>query len=70
MFSSLPVPIGVLQKIRNIQRNLLWGKGEEKNKWALVVWDKLCKPKTHGGLGLHDPDTLSKVWGKIFGGGG
>eukprot|EP00253_Pinus_taeda_P004914 PITA_04914 len=37
--------------------------GEEKKKWALVAWDKICKPKSHGGLGLHDPKTLNKVFG-------
>eukprot|EP00253_Pinus_taeda_P017321 PITA_17321 len=63
MFSALPVPRGVVQQIRNIQRDFIWGKGEEKKKWALVAWDKLCKPKTHGGLGLHDPNTLNKVLG-------
>eukprot|EP00253_Pinus_taeda_P004434 PITA_04434 len=66
MFSALPIPIGVLQQIKNIQRDFLWGKGEEKNKWALVAWGKICKPKTHGGLGLHDPDTLIKVLGAKF----
>lgn len=63
MFSALLVPKGVIQQIRNIQRNFLSGKGEEKKKWGLVAWDKICKPKTHGGLGLHDLDTLSKVLG-------
>jgi len=29
----------------------------------LVAWDKLCKPKSHGGLGLHDPETLRKASG-------
>jgi len=32
MFLALPVPIGVLQQIKNIQRNFLWGKGEEKKE--------------------------------------
>eukprot|EP00253_Pinus_taeda_P033863 PITA_33863 len=64
IFSALPTPKGVLQLIKNIQRDFLWGKGEEKNKWALVSWDKLCKPKNHGGLGLHDCETLSKVLGE------
>eukprot|EP00253_Pinus_taeda_P002127 PITA_02127 len=49
---------------RNIQRDFLWGKGEEKKKWALVAWEKICKHKTHGGLGLDDPETLSKVLGE------
>lgn len=61
MMSALPVPKGVLQKIRDIQRDCLWGKGEEKKKWALVAWDKHCKLKADGGLGLHDPKTLSRV---------
>jgi len=39
------------------------GKGEEKKKWALVAWDKLFMPKPHGGLGLHDPETLKTILG-------
>eukprot|EP00253_Pinus_taeda_P002169 PITA_02169 len=61
MFSTLPTPKGVKQQIRSIHRDFLWGKGEDKKKWALVVWDKICKPKSHGGLGLHDPETINKV---------
>eukprot|EP00253_Pinus_taeda_P003152 PITA_03152 len=63
MFSALPTPKRVLQHIQNIQRDFLWGKGEEKKKWALVAWDKLCKPKTHGGLGLHDPENPKQSFG-------
>jgi len=37
MMSALPVPKEVLQKITNIQRDCLWGKGEEQKKWALVA---------------------------------
>jgi len=47
----------------SIQRDFLWGRGEEKKKWALVARDKICKSKSHGGLGLHDPETLSRVLG-------
>lgn len=49
MFSALLTPSGILQQIKNIQRDFLWGKEEEKKKWALVAWDKVCKPKSHGG---------------------
>jgi len=62
MFLAIPTPKGGLQHIRNFQRDFLWGKGKEKKKWALVAWDKLCKPNTHGGLGLHDPETLNEVF--------
>lgn len=53
-----------MQHIRNIQRAFLWGKGEKKKKWALVDWEKICKPKTNGGLGHDDPETLDKVLGE------
>eukprot|EP00253_Pinus_taeda_P009576 PITA_09576 len=37
MFSTLPAPKGIKQQIRSIQRDFLWGKGEEKKKWLLVA---------------------------------
>eukprot|EP00253_Pinus_taeda_P025758 PITA_25758 len=45
------------------KRDFLWGKEETRKKWALVSWDKICKPKSHGGLGLDDQEVLSKVLG-------
>ena len=64
MFSALPAPKGVMQQYRNIQRDFLWGKGEERKKWALVAWETICKHKNHGGPGLDDPEVLNKVLGK------
>eukprot|EP00253_Pinus_taeda_P027579 PITA_27579 len=60
---TIPAPQGIKQQIRSIERNFVWGRGEEKNKWELIAWDKLCKPKSHGGLGLHDPETQSQALG-------
>ena len=64
MLSALLAPKGVLQQFRTIQGYFLWGKGEERKKWALVARDKIFKPKNHGGLGLDDPEVLSKVLGE------
>eukprot|EP00253_Pinus_taeda_P033231 PITA_33231 len=63
MFSALPSPKGVMQQIKSMQWYFLWGKGEEKNNWALVACDKLWKPKSHGGLQLHNLETLNRVSG-------
>ena len=63
MLSALPTPKGVLEKFISIQRYFLWGKEETKKKWALVSWDKICKPKRQGGLGLDDQEILNKVLG-------
>ena len=63
MLSALLAPKGVLQQFRSIQRDFLWGKGEKKRKWALVDWENICKPKNHGGLGLHNLEVLSRALG-------
>lgn len=63
MLSALTTPKGVLEKIRNIQRDFLWGKEETRKKWALVSWEKICKPKSHGGLVSDDQEILNKVLG-------
>lgn len=63
MLSTLPTPKGVLQRFRNIQRDFLWGKEEIGKKWALVSWDKICKPKNQGGLRLGNLWILQKVLG-------
>eukprot|EP00253_Pinus_taeda_P035003 PITA_35003 len=63
MLFAIPALANVLTNIRNIQRDFLWGKYEEKSKWALVAWDRVCKPKSHGGLGLHDPGILNRILG-------
>jgi len=55
---AIPAPKGIPHQMRSIQRDLLWGKREEKKKWALVAWDKICKPKNHRGLGLDDPEIF------------
>lgn len=63
MLSILPAPKMVLQKIKNIQRAFLWSRKVDKQRWALVAWAKICKPKNLRGLGLQDPDTINKACG-------
>jgi len=41
MLSSLPTLKGVLQQLRTIQREFLWGKEAKRKKWALVAWEKI-----------------------------
>eukprot|EP00253_Pinus_taeda_P005630 PITA_05630 len=63
MLSVLPVPKGVLQQFSTIQRDFLWGKEETRKKLALVSWEKICKPKNQGGLGLDDLEILNNALG-------
>jgi hypothetical protein len=34
-----------------------------KEKWASVSWEKVCKPKIKGVLGLHDPQVTNDTYG-------
>eukprot|EP00253_Pinus_taeda_P009017 PITA_09017 len=63
MLPALPAPIGFLQQFWNIQRDFLWCKEETRKKWALVSWEKICKPKNQGGLGLDNLEILNKALG-------
>jgi hypothetical protein len=64
LMSVFPAPKGILQKIITIQRNFLWRGAEDKRKWALVAWEKLCWPKNKGGLGLQDPQVTNDAYGE------
>lgn len=61
VFSVLSTPKSIIKKIRAIQRNFLWGISEAKQKWSLVDWETVCKPKCTRGLGLRDPEVANKV---------
>ncbi|XP_074300097.1 uncharacterized protein LOC141631307 [Silene latifolia] len=46
------IPKAVLNKIDALCRAFLWHGNEAKESPALVAWNKLCKPRKNGGLGL------------------
>jgi len=50
--SLFKLPSSVLKKIVCLQRNFLWGWGSEGRKIAWVAWDKVCKSREAGGLGI------------------
>jgi len=54
LFSILEARKWVLKKIRNLQRNFLWGSSGLNRKWALIKWTEVCLSKSAGGLGLSD----------------
>jgi hypothetical protein len=37
------------------------GRDKKRKKWALVAWEKMCEPKSQGGLGIKDPQSLSQA---------
>ncbi|GKV09906.1 hypothetical protein SLEP1_g21339 [Rubroshorea leprosula] len=54
LMSTYLLPDGVIKKIDAIRRKFLWGGCEERNKIAWVRWDKVCKDRKQGGMGIKD----------------
>ncbi|KAL3692443.1 hypothetical protein R1sor_006094 [Riccia sorocarpa] len=51
-----------LDQMETLSRQFLWGENPEGNpKVPLVAWDKIQKPKRHGGLGITEFRELSKA---------
>jgi hypothetical protein len=63
LFTALAAPKQIIKAVRNLQRNFLWQGLQPNKKWALVGWDKVCAPKSMGGLGLQDPGKLNQIMG-------
>lgn len=46
------LPTATCSQLDKLNRNFLWGDTTEKKKIHLLNWNKVCKPKANGGLGL------------------
>lgn len=74
------ISMSVAKQIERLQRDFLWGNGGE-GSYHLVAWDRICRPKVHGGLGVRrlvvfNVALFGKWWWRFveertaFGGGG
>jgi len=43
---------GIIKTISSILRRFLWSGSSNVSKMCKVAWNKVIKPKDHGGLGL------------------
>nr|KYP37647.1 Putative ribonuclease H protein At1g65750 family [Cajanus cajan] len=51
-FSFYKMPRKVQKEVESIQRKFLWGEEQDHRKVAWVSWDKICRKKSQGGLGI------------------
>lgn len=62
VLSSIPLyyisfykaPISVIKNCHRLMKNFLWGGSDDNSKIAWVSWEKICRPKVEGGLGIRD----------------
>lgn len=67
-FNLCIIPMGVITKLEKIRRKFIWGERlQGLRKIHLLKWDKVCKKKENGGLGLvpisiRNTPLLDKWW--------
>lgn len=46
------LPNSTCERIDKMSRDFIWGYSDEGKGTHLIAWDKLCRPKNEGGVGL------------------
>jgi len=46
------LPQATSDQLNRILRNFFWQKLASHNGFPLIAWDRICRPKAKGGLGL------------------
>uniref|UniRef100_A0A2N9G3W3 CCHC-type domain-containing protein n=1 Tax=Fagus sylvatica TaxID=28930 RepID=A0A2N9G3W3_FAGSY len=50
---NVALPIRVCFNLDKLNKDFLWGSIDERKKMHMVSWDKICRPRDLGGLGLY-----------------
>ena len=50
--SCFKLPDALCDELTSMIRNFWWGQKEEEKKIAWLSWEKLCEPKSNGGMGF------------------
>ncbi|XP_058782945.1 uncharacterized protein LOC131657578 [Vicia villosa] len=57
----ITLPVSLLKDIEQASRNFIWSGSTTSKKLVTVAWNKVCQPKSHGGLGLRSLITLNNA---------
>jgi hypothetical protein len=54
------LPKGFCKEINSLLRKFWWGfPQDKKHNLSFLAWDNICKPKTLGGLGIRNMETMN-----------
>lgn len=59
--SCLKVPKTIINKLESMMANYWYNSDQHVNKIHWMSWDKLCLPKTLGGIGFKDLDCFNQA---------
>lgn len=57
---TLALPTAIRKEVEQVCRWFFWGESVGERRMHTVYWDKICTPKTDGGLGL--PRLIDTNW--------
>ncbi|CAA7036314.1 unnamed protein product [Microthlaspi erraticum] len=57
--SSIKLPESMVKSLDRVSRDFVWGSTLEKRKQHLVGWDRICLPKSEGGLGIRKSGAMN-----------
>ncbi|KAL9859832.1 putative RNA-directed DNA polymerase [Arabidopsis thaliana] len=59
--STISLPKSLLDELDKISRSFLWGSTVEKKRQHLLSWNRICRPKSEGGLGIRSAREMNKA---------
>ena len=57
--SCFKLPKGLINEIEGLIRKFLWGYRGEQKRIHLVSWEKLCLPKSEGGIDFRELNSFN-----------
>ncbi|CAA7023532.1 unnamed protein product [Microthlaspi erraticum] len=59
--STMVLPQSTVARLDKTSRSFVWGDTTERRKQHLLSWNKVCRPKGEGGLGIRKSHEMNKA---------
>jgi hypothetical protein len=54
-------PVGVTDDLSKVIRDFWWGDEHDRRRMHWISWDKVTRPKSHGGVGFRDLQVFNQA---------